>query len=139
MRRSGKKSSKLYWRKGSIQLIEEAKQMTNQVRAELDPLQVGIILLTLITAVIHLSLVFPSILFILNGLGYLALLGALFLPIPQLTGYRALVRWALVGYAALTIVLWILMGSRIPIAYVAKVDEVILIVLLWLDSRQGRS
>ena len=113
--------------------------MTNQVRAQLDPLQVGIILLTLITAVIHLSLVFPSILFILNGLGYLALLGALFLPIPQLTGYRALVRWALVGYAALTIVLWILMGSRIPIAYVAKVDEVILIVLLWLDSRQGRS
>ncbi len=113
--------------------------MTSQARAQLDPLQVGIILLTLITAVIHLSLVFPSVLFILNGLGYLALLGALFLPIPQLTGYRTLVRWALVGYAALTIVLWILMGSRIPIAYVAKVDEVILIVLLWLDSRQGSS
>jgi hypothetical protein len=113
--------------------------MTNQARAQLDPLQVGIILLTLITAVIHLSLVFPSVLFILNGLGYLALLGALVLPIPQLTGYRTQVRWALVGYAALTIVLWILMGSRIPIAYVAKVDEVILIVLLWLDSRQGSS
>jgi hypothetical protein len=109
--------------------------MTNQVRAQLDPLQVGIILLTLITAVIHLSLVFPSVLFILNGLGYLALLGALFLPIPQLTGYRALARWALVGYTALTIVLWVLIGSRIPIAYVAKVDEVILIVLLWLSSR----
>jgi hypothetical protein len=109
--------------------------MTNQVRAQLDPLQVGIILLTLITAVIHLSLVFPSVLFILNGLGYLALLGALFLPIPQLMGYRALARWALVGYTALTIVLWVLIGSRIPIAYVAKVDEVILIVLLWLSSR----
>jgi hypothetical protein len=113
--------------------------MTYQARAQLDLLQIGIILLTLITAVIHLSLVFPSVLFILNGLGYLALLGAFFLPIPQLTGYRTLVRWALVGYTALTIVLWIVMGSRIPIAYVAKVDEVILIVLLWLDSRQGSS
>jgi hypothetical protein len=61
-------------------------------------LQIGIIVLTLATAIIHLQLVFPSVLFILNGLGYLGLLGALYLPIPQLAGYRPLVCWALVGY-----------------------------------------
>jgi hypothetical protein len=113
--------------------------MTSQARAQLGALQMGIILLTLVTAAIHFSLVFPSVLFILNSLGYLALLGTLFLPIPLVMDYRHVVRWALAGYAALTIVLWILMGSRIPIAYVAKADEVILIVLLWLDSRQGSS
>jgi hypothetical protein len=104
---------------------------------QLGSLQVGIILLTLITAVIHFTLVFPSALFILNALGYLALLVALYLPIPQLRNYRHLVRWALMGYTALTVVLWVVMGSRIPIAYVAKVDELVLISLLWLDSRQA--
>jgi hypothetical protein len=103
---------------------------------QLGPLQVGIILLTLITAVIHFMLVFPSTLFILNALGYLALVAALYLPIPQLRAYRHLARWALMGYTALTVVLWVVMGSRIPIAYVAKVDELVLIGLLWLDSRR---
>ena len=111
----------------------------NQERAQLVLLQIGIILLTAATAIIHFSLVFPSVLFILNGLGYLALLGALYLPIPQLTGYRHLVCWALMGYTALTVVLWIFIGSRIPIAYVDKAIEVVLIVLLWLESRQGNS
>jgi hypothetical protein len=109
----------------------------NQAKTQLGPLQVGVVSLTVITAVIHFTLVFPSPMFILNGLGYLTLLAALYLPIAQLTGYHRLVRWALVGYTALTVVLWVVMGSRIPIAYVAKVDELALIVLLWLESRQS--
>ena len=44
----------------------------------------GVILLTLIAAAIHLSLLFPDTAFILNGLGYLTLLAALYLPIPRL-------------------------------------------------------
>jgi hypothetical protein len=107
----------------------------NQTRTQLGLLHVGIIVLTVATAVIHFTLVFPSVIFILNGLGYLLLLAALVLPIPQLASYRSLVRWALLGYTALTIVLWVIMGSRIPIAYVDKLIEVVLIVLLWLESR----
>ena len=104
---------------------------------QLGLLQWGIILLTIVTAIVHFSLVFPSGLFILNGLGYLALLAALYLPIPLLTSYRDVIRWALLGYTALTVVLWLIMGARIPIAYVDKAVEVVLIVLLWLESRQA--
>ena len=109
--------------------------MTQQ-RGQIGLLQIGIIVLTLATAIIHLQLVFPSVLFILNGLGYLGLLGALYLPIPQLAGYRPLVRWALMGYAVLTIILWVISGSRIPIAYIDKAMEIVLVILLWLESRR---
>jgi hypothetical protein len=69
-------------------------------------LQVGIVILTALTAVIHLYLGFSynDTLFILNGIGYLVLLAALFLPIPFARDHRGLVRWALIGFAALTIV-----------------------------------
>ena len=102
-------------------------------------LQVGIVLLTLATALIHLQLAFPDPAFILNGLGYLALLAALYLPIPQVAPYRNLVRWALVGYAALSIVLWIFLGARTPIGYIDKAIELSLIALLLLDARNARS
>ena len=42
----------------------------------------GVIVLTLIAASVHLSLLFPDPAFILNGLGYLMLLAALYLPVP---------------------------------------------------------
>ncbi len=105
-------------------------------KTQMGALQWGIILLTIATAVIHFSLLFPDVLFILNGLGYLALLAALYLPIPQLANYRHWVRWALLGYTALTVILWVIMGSRTPLAYIDKAIEVILIILLWLESRQ---
>jgi hypothetical protein len=100
-------------------------------------LRAGIAALTLATALIHLQLNFPDPVFILNGLGYLALLVALFLP--SLARYRRLARWALIGYAALTIFLWILLGARTPIGYIDKIIEVALILLLLLDSRSARS
>ena len=40
-------------------------------------IRVGVVLLTLIAASVHLSLLFPDVAFILNGLGYLALLAAI--------------------------------------------------------------
>jgi hypothetical protein len=100
-------------------------------------LRAGIVLLTLATAAIHLQLAFPDPVFILNGLGYLALLAALFLPIPQLARYRNAVRWVLIGYAALTIFLWILIGARTPIGYIDKAIEVALIALLLLQTRRS--
>ena len=98
-------------------------------------LRTGIVLLTLSTALIHLQLAFPDPVFILNGLGYLTLLAALYLP--QLARYRNVVRWVLVGYAALTIFLWILIGARTPIGYIDKAMEVALIALLLLEARRS--
>jgi hypothetical protein len=101
-------------------------------------LRVGIVLLTLATALIHLQLAFPDPAFILNGLGYLALLAALYLPVPRLARYRNIVRRVLIGFTALTILLWILLGARTPIGYVDKAIEIALILLLLLDARMSR-
>ena len=100
-------------------------------------LRIGIIVLTLATAFIHLQLNFPDPVFILNGLGYLALLAALYLPVPQLARYRNVVRLVLIGYAALTIFLWVLVGARTPIGYIDKAMEVTLIALLLLQGRRS--
>ncbi len=109
--------------------------MTTKETTTRGALRAGIALLTLATALIHLQLNFPDPMFILNGLGYLALLAALFLP--SLARYRGLVRWALVGYAALTIVLWLLLGARTPIGYMDKVIEIVLIALLLIEARRA--
>jgi hypothetical protein len=107
----------------------------NRTGVKLTALDYAIIALTIATAAIHFTLVFPSTLFIMNGLGYLALLAALYLPIPGLPFNRDMVRWALIGYTAFTIVAWFLTGSRIPIAYVDKAIEAALIVLLVVKGR----
>lgn len=99
-------------------------------------IRAGIVLLTLATALIHLQLNFPDPIFILNGLGYLSLLAALYLP--QLERYRSAARWALVGFTALTILLWVLLGARTPIGYTDKAIEIGLIVLLLLDAHRAR-
>jgi uncharacterized membrane protein YeiH len=105
----------------------------------IDPLRIGVIVLTVGTALIHLYLGlrgFP--LFILNGLGYLALLAALILPIPRISEYRNLVRWIFVGYTALTIFLWILVGARNAIGYADKIIEIVLVAVLVLEARNSR-
>jgi hypothetical protein len=48
------------------------------------------------------------------------------------------VRWALVGFTALTIFLWILFGMRGPLGYADKAIEIVLILLLLLDARRSR-
>jgi hypothetical protein len=104
-------------------------------------LWVGILLLTLATAAMHLylGLSFGNTLFVLNGLGYLGLLAALRLPIPQLVRFRGAVRWALVGYTALTIVLYFIDNPGMIIGYVDKAIEVTLIALLLVDAYRARS
>ena len=112
--------------------------MTATPSSENSVLRIGIAVLTLATALIHLQLNFPDPVFILNGLGYLALLAALFVPIPQIARYRNALRLVLVGYAALTILLWVLVGARTPIGYIDKGIEVVLISLLLLDALRSR-
>ena len=112
--------------------------MTNQSnKTTLGPLQWGIILLTTATAVMHFVLIFPDVLFILNGLGYMGLLAALYLPLPQLVRFRPVTRWVLMGYAALTVLVWIFIGQRDMYAYINKIIELLLIGLLWLESRSS--
>jgi len=113
-------------------------------------LGVGIFVLTLATAVIHLYLALTAIssmgfnfgvmLFILNGLGYLGLVAALQLPIRQLARFRSAARWALVAFTALTIVLFFVMAPEYTIiGYVDKAIEVALIVLLLADAYTASS
>lgn len=119
--------------------------------------QYVIILLILATAVLHLLAAFdrilfpdgvPDPLFLLNGLGYLGLLGAYFLPIPFLQQNHKLVWRVLYIYVIVTIAAWLVIWvgfnvirdgvaffSRDSIYGVpAKIIEVILLSLLWRDK-----
>ncbi|MGQ9501760.1 MAG: hypothetical protein ACUVSF_11265 [Anaerolineae bacterium] len=101
-----------------------------------------IVLLALFTAAVHLymGVLYYEALFVLNGLGYLGLLGALFLPIPVIRSLRSVWRWLLVGYAALTIILYFVINQLgvDALGLVTKAAEVLLIVLLVLERRPGR-
>ncbi len=104
-------------------------------------LRISIIVLTVVTAIVHLYLGFQGLpLFVLNGLGYLTLLVALYLPIPQLVPHRNAVRWVFVGYTALTIVLWLVItgGSSTVTGYIDKIVELLLIALLVSEARGSR-
>jgi hypothetical protein len=105
-------------------------------RVRFGPVQIGIIVLTVATAIIHLVLAVPEtlIMFYLNGLGYLALVAALYLPAGR--PYRRYIRFALMAFTAVTILGWAVMGERSPIGFIDKAIEILLLVLLWLEHRQ---
>lgn len=104
-------------------------------------LQIAIILLAAATAIIHIFLGLPSDqmpgglpLFLLNGAGYLVLVAALYLP--QLGKYHKYIRWALIAFTAVTVLAWVAIGMRTNIAYIDKIIEVALIVLLLVEARR---
>jgi hypothetical protein len=102
-------------------------------------IRIGVAVLTLMVAVVHLSLLFPDPVFILNGIGYLTLLAALYLPVSRLVPHRRVVRWALLGYATLTILAWVAIGERTLLGYSTTAGEVALIALLLIEGRRMRS
>jgi hypothetical protein len=86
----------------------------NQAKNPMSPRTISIIILTVATAIIHIGLAFYAMslgdmttlaMFLLNGIGYLILLA--------------------VG--------WVAFGARNGIAYIDKLIEVVLIVLLLTD------
>ena len=99
------------------------------------PLQVTIVLLTVATALIHIILAIPEglLMFYLNGIGYLALVTALYLP--QLRRWRGLIRIAFIAYTMVTIIAWVFIGERTTIGYLDKLIEVALVVLLIVEAR----
>ena len=124
---------------------------------KLKPIHWGIVVLVLITAVLHLGAAFdrilfpegtPDPLFLLNGLGYLGLLGAYFLPIPFFQSKHKLVWWVLFIYVIVTIFAWLLiwvginvLGNGMPFfshdsvyGVPAKIVEVVLLFVLWRDK-----
>jgi hypothetical protein len=118
--------------------------------------QYVIVLLVVFTALLHLAAAFdkalfpdsPDPLFILNGLGYLGLLGAYFLPIKFFQDRHKLVKWGLFGYIILTIAAWVfiwviqyvIIGGQPFFAHdsiygvPSKIAEVILLGLLWSEK-----
>jgi hypothetical protein len=77
-----------------------------------------------------------DVLFTLNGLGYLALLAALYLPVPIAKDNRSLVRIVFIGYTILGILAWVILGGSSLLGYVTKAIEVALIVLLIIEARR---
>ncbi len=106
-----------------------------------------IVLLTLITSGIHFyffntdpkgGLLFTM--FLLNAIGYLGLLGLLYLPLGLPASLHRLVRPVFIGYTILTIVLYIIISASsgiwsVPLAPIAKVDEALLAWQLWSEGR----
>lgn len=102
-----------------------------------------IVLTTLGTAGIHFYLIpGAGVMFLLNGLGYLALLAALLAPLPALRAridpFITQLHWAYVGYTAITILGWVAIGDKSfatflgQIGYVNKAMELALVAgLLW--------
>ena len=111
-------------------------------RQKMGGLQMSIVALALSTAAIHFFRNFPDVVFILNCLGYLGLLAALYLPAPFFASRRGLVRTVLMGFAALTIIAWIGMGDKSLatgyVGYIDKVIEIVLIILLWLEHQRSK-
>lgn len=108
-----------------------------------------IIVLGLATALVHLwlfynglmrarGLGFTQYLFLLNGLGYLTLLGALFLTPPSKEQLRDLVHYLFIVFAAVTIIAWAIINRGrflITLSFFDKAVEVLLIIALWLHLR----
>ena len=98
-------------------------------------LTAAIVGLTLATAYIHLSL--GGLLFTLNGLGYVGLAGLIVIgavaPFAMVERFSWFPRLALMGYTALTIAGYLVMGPYFSLGFIAKGIEVALIVALTLD------
>ena len=112
----------------------------------LDWKKIGIILTNLATAFLHLS-VYPQMgadPIVMNGAGYLGLLAAYFAPMEMFQKNHKTMWWAMFGYCALTIVLWVIMGDKNFVAgtssatgYYAKAAEILLMAFLWADKSKS--
>jgi hypothetical protein len=103
------------------------------------PTRVAIVVLALSTALIHVYLALPLTIvpFYLNGLGYVALVTAFCMP--RFRRWREQLRWTLIAFTTLTILLWLVLGRPYTtIGYVDKGIELALIGLLLLDRQKVR-
>lgn len=104
-------------------------------------LRLIIALLTIFTAAVHLVVLNRQEIhleFILNGLGYLGLLGALWFRFPA--GQQRLLHYAYMAFALATIIAYFVVNGSDGLASIlgltTKTVEVLLIVFLWLDLKR---
>ncbi len=112
--------------------------MTPATQSRLGAMQFVILLLVLATGLIHLwkGISDGLLMFIANGIGYLVLAAAAYLPIAALANFRTLAKWALLAFTGVTIIGWVLIGERSAIGYITKAIEVVLVILLIGDLRR---
>ncbi len=108
-----------------------------QAQSQFRTSQITLAVLTVCTALIHFERAIQDpdirILFILNGLGYFALLAGFYLPTFQ--RFHNSIRWLFIVYTAITILLyfvWVAMSAEwtIPLGPIAKIIEVVMIAIL---------
>ncbi len=108
-----------------------------------------ILILGLITAIVHLvvlniffiqDLGRPDLLFTLNGLRLFSpSRRPVYFQFTFLARVQRLVPWAFIAFAAITILAWYFMnGLRSPLGWLTKLDELVLIIVLFLDMQASR-
>ena len=104
-------------------------------------LRYGILVLGIITGVIHaviLNLLVVDWLMLLNGLGFFALTLAVFFNPPFLAAYRKWIFYLFMAYTLVTFIGFFVLTTPPygPLAIIAKIDEILLIVALWFYKDQ---
>ena len=86
------------------------------------------------------ALTVMAALFYANGVGYVALTGALYHPHPMLRRYRRVTRWRLIGFTALTVLAYFALaqGHIDAFGLADKAIEGLLIALLVVEDRRAR-
>ena len=100
-------------------------------------LRYGILVFGLVTGIIHaviLNLLELNWLMLLNGLGFFVLTWAVLANPGFLAGQRKMIFYLFMAYTLVTIVGFFVLNSPPygPLAIIAKIDEVLLMVALWL-------
>ena len=104
-------------------------------------LRYGVLVFGLVTGVIHaviLNLMVIDWLMLLNGLGFFVLTWAVFAAPDFLSGQRKLIPYLFIVYTLITIVGFFVLNTPPfgPLAIIAKIDEVLLMIALWLHKDQ---
>lgn len=119
----------------------------SETRTSIGPVQVGVVVLALATAGIHLyvfliegflgngeMLPIFQFLFVGNFLAYVALLAALYLPVSALAPLRPFARVFLIAISLAAIASYFRVGVFDVVGNVDKVIEVLLIVMVTADA-----
>jgi len=127
----------------SIPSVKPSPELISSI-SHAKSLHIPILILTLLAAGAHFYLATQPDeelhnFFLLNGFGYLTLLIAFLLP--RLIAFHELIRWILIGYAVITIILWFFFGSPSegaldPFDLSVKLIELALVILLIFDKKR---
>ena len=101
-------------------------------------LRTSILILGLITGVIHaiiLNILGFDWLMLLNGLGYFVLTWAVYFNPSFIAGQRKLVHYLFMTYTIITFISFFILNDTYgPLGIIAKVDEIFLLITLWMQK-----